>query len=141
MSESRYGVSYWERKMGVPWYRTFFGEPWPSGVCEDGVQVPTPVGKPCAFCDEAIGGDDRGSFIGAEDGPAPMHRECSLRSVRGGIGHLTDHAYWCGQKHDPDGGLSRRESALRVWNWVIDYGLSVEDRPTLPPSSSSPDVS
>ncbi len=105
------------------WYETFFGPPWPSGICDENTRVDTPVGERCAFCSEPIAEDDQGSFVGTGSGPAPMHRECSLRSAVGGIGHLTNHAYWCGEQGDPDGGLSARQSALMVWNWVADHGL------------------
>ena len=97
-------------------FDSFFGEPWPSGVCEGGRQVETPVGEPCAFCLEPIATDDQGNFVGlASGGLAPVHRECSFRSVIGGIGHHLDHAYWCKQRGDPDGGRTRRQSALEVW--------------------------
>lgn len=50
------------------------------------------------------------------------HRECLLRSVVGGIGHLRDHRYWCEIMNDPDGGMTYRESALQVALWVEKYG-------------------
>jgi hypothetical protein len=50
--------------------------------------------------------------------PRHQHAACALRSLLGGIGHLADHAYWCGERGDPDAGLSYRESALRVAEWV-----------------------
>jgi hypothetical protein len=108
----------------------FFGEPWPSGVCEDdGVQVETPIGQECELCEEQIAEGDQGSFMGGwrwgTGEPAervgvksPVHRECSLRAVLGGIGHLTDHVGWCTELHDPDGGMSYRQSAIAVWAWV-----------------------
>lgn len=43
------------------------------------------------------------------------HQECGLRDVLGGIGHHEDHSYWCENVGDPDGGRTRRESALEVW--------------------------
>jgi hypothetical protein len=46
------------------------------------------------------------------------HRCCMLRNVLGGIGHLTDHAHWCVQEGDCDGGLTYFCSALAVWGWV-----------------------
>jgi hypothetical protein len=107
-----------------PW-GTYFGEPWPSGVCEDSLQVATPVGTPCVMCEEPIQDGDRGTFIGViapvtNGHPAygPVHRECSLRAVLGGIGHLENHHYWCKERRDPDGGRSYRVSALLVWDWV-----------------------
>jgi hypothetical protein len=101
----------------------YFGAAWPSGVCDDGVQVPTPVGEFCAFCSEAIEPEHQGSFIGAYETPPylqPVHRECSLRSVLGGIGHHRDHAVWCIIEGDPDAGMSYRESSLAVWDWVVE---------------------
>lgn len=93
----------------------YFGEPWPSGICDDGTRIPTPVGKECLLCETLIDGRDRGTFMGGPEGPAPVHRECSFRSVMGGIGHWQDHYYWCIQHGDPDGGETYRESALKVW--------------------------
>lgn len=69
----------------------------------------------CIFCDPD-------PPIGVYPGRAP-HPECGLRSAVGGIGHLTNHAYWCGQMHDPDAGLSPRESARQVWAWIQDNGV------------------
>jgi hypothetical protein len=109
-------------------FGAFFGHPWPSGICDEGTQVATPVGERCAMCDELVEEGHQGSFIGTENGLAPVHKECSLRSVMGGIGHLTDHAHWCGEMHDPDGGHSYRHSALLVWQWVAQHGFPLGDR-------------
>lgn len=51
------------------------------------------------------------------------HRSCLLRVVLGGIGHLEDHAYWCRQVGDPDGGRSRRQSGIEVAAWVEEHGV------------------
>lgn len=118
-------------------FGTFFGEPWPSGVCDEGTQVPTPVGETCELCSEPIEENDQGTFIGAlrgEEGNlvgilAPVHRECSLRSVIGGIGHLQNHMRWCIGANDPDGGYSYRASSLRVWRWVAQYGFPTTPEP------------
>jgi hypothetical protein len=96
----------------------YFGVPWPSGVCDDGRQVPTPTDAQCFMCQTPIEEHHQGSFIHAATGLEPVHKECSLRSVLGGIGHLTDHSYWCTRMHDPDGAKTYRESALAVWAWV-----------------------
>lgn len=105
----------------------FFGEPWPSGVCDDGEQVPTPVGQNCFDCAEPIVDGDRGTFIfttfGYRATPLPVHRECQFREVMGGYGHHINHDLWCIEKHDPDGGLTRRESALMVWALAERGGL------------------
>jgi len=46
------------------------------------------------------------------------HRECLLREVMGGIGHLEDHDFWCLGVGDPDGGRTYRQSALEVAEWA-----------------------
>lgn len=51
------------------------------------------------------------------------HRECLLREVTGGIGHLIAHDYWCNVRADPDAGLTRRQSALLVDLYVALVGL------------------
>jgi hypothetical protein len=53
----------------------------------------------------------------------PMHRECSLREVIGGIGHLIAHEYWCRQHHDPDAGLTYRQSAMLTDLYVHLVGV------------------
>lgn len=94
----------------------YFGEPWPSGICDEGRQVPTPVGFECVLCDEAIQEGDRGSFLGTPAGYRPVHRECSLRSVRGGIEHLTAGPHKVGTCYIGST-LTYRQSALQAWEW------------------------
>ena len=53
----------------------------------------------------------------------PMHRECGLREVVGGIGHLIAHDYWCLQRHDPNAGLTYRQSAMMVEALVTIVGI------------------
>jgi hypothetical protein len=106
----------------------YFGESWPSGVCEEGTWVPTPVGELCILCGTDIEDSDQGSFMGRiQGGLGPVHRECSLRSVLGGIGHFQDHVRWCLERRDPDGGLSYRASALAVWDWAQRHNHSGVD--------------
>lgn len=52
-----------------------------------------------------------------------MHRECSLRNVMGGIGHLIAHDHWCVQRNDPDAGLTYHQSALLVDAFVAVVGV------------------
>lgn len=79
----------------------------------------------CPLCWEPVSpGDARyGQRIGGLAGNRIAHRECLLRTVIGGIGHLTDHAYWCTERHDPDGGRTYRQSALEVDEWINQHGL------------------
>lgn len=65
----------------------------------------------CDLCHEPITEDDYRAPVR----PLVAHAECSLRSVAGGIGHHLNHEYWCLQMHDPDAGLTYRESARRIW--------------------------
>jgi hypothetical protein len=100
----------------------YFGPAWPSGICETGHQVPTPTGVPCLECLEAIAPGDRGSFIGSEHGPAPIHAECQLRAVIGGIEHLTAGPHPVGSCYEGSA-LTRRASALAAWEWVAEHGF------------------
>ena len=66
----------------------------------------------CVYCDETIEDHDAWSPLNAVQ---YGHYECGLREVMGGIGHHIAHEYWCGQpRHDPDAGLTRRQSAKLV---------------------------
>ncbi len=68
----------------------------------------------CVWCEEPLNGAVGAVPINTMEGERWQHRECALRSVLGGIGHQIAHEYWCLQRNDPDGGLSRRQSALMV---------------------------
>jgi hypothetical protein len=113
----------------------WFGEPWPSAelpspVCSNPAdRVQTPVGESCLHCGEEIASGDRGVVIPYVDwdvGPvtrtSPVHIECHLRSVLGGPGHLLGLCSCGGGGCDPDMGMTPREAALRVWDWVQDEG-------------------
>jgi hypothetical protein len=75
-------------------------------------------GDVCVLCAEPIGPDDDAHPCA----PGRAHRECLLRAVVGGIGHLEDHPYWCTQMQDPDGGRTYRQSAVEVDAWVYAHG-------------------
>ena len=77
------------------------------------------------------------------------HPECGLRLAVGGIGHLTNHDYWCCVAADPDMGLTWRESSVLVAAWVREHGIHAavaigpdcdtdSDVPALP--SSTPEL-
>lgn len=81
----------------------------------------------CPLCNEEITSDEETSpikvaFIDGTLAAAQMHRECALRNVIGGIGHLTDHYLWCTVNKDPDGGMTYRASAILVDKWVRERG-------------------
>lgn len=73
-----------------------------------------PDPETCAFC---------APQAGATFNPQEQHRECAMRAALGGIGHLTNHDFWCVVVGDPDAHLGYRESAMLVWQWVSEYGL------------------
>ena len=81
----------------------------------------------CPLCDTEVKPHEvaEGQTVSTEQGPLRAHRECLLRSVLGGIGHLTDHHYWCYERNDPNAGLSYRHSALLVDQWVQVHGMPV----------------
>lgn len=83
----------------------------------------------CPLCQERVDPDLDNVPIGTEHGVRAAHRECMLRTVMGGIGHLTNHAYWCSMMHDPDMGMSRRESAVMVDHWVRNNGVEAATDP------------
>jgi hypothetical protein len=61
-----------------------------------------------------------GSYVFVEGEARATHLECGLREVIGGIGHLTNHEYWCQAMGDPDAGLTYRESAKQAWAYWLD---------------------
>lgn len=80
-------------------------------MCEEPFQIGDPL-VPVGTLTEAAG------FVARM-----AHVECMMRTVLGGIGHLENHAYWCGIKEDCDAGLTFRESALKVKAWVDEHGI------------------
>lgn len=93
-----------------------FGE-WDAPITEDGVPIAVPVDRICMNCRERFQPGDNGAIM--PNGFA-QHRECGLRSVMGGIGHLVDHAHYCRSDHGPDAGFSYRQSALLVWQTICE---------------------
>lgn len=59
----------------------------------------------CKLCKTPMGSEE------SVNSQEPMHWECVLRAVMGGIGHLLDHEHFCLSKNDPDAGLDYRTSA------------------------------
>lgn len=112
----------------------WWGEPWPSEhlrapVCEDdALRVPVPVGEPCLWCEEAIKSGDRGEETAFVDRMSVLrigqfHIECAMRQALGGPAHLLGCCLCCGGDQDPDLGMSPREAALWVWEWVQENGV------------------
>lgn len=73
----------------------------------------------CTWCNEPILiGEARADVVGMD-----AHRECALRSVVGGIGHLIDHEHFCHGEKGPDAGLDYRTSALLVDVFIHRKGV------------------
>lgn len=99
-----------------------FGE-WDAPMTDDAEWLDeVPPGLTCMTCREPIRQGENGAIM--PTGFA-THRECSLRGAMGGIGHLVDHARFCGK--DPDAGLSTRTSALLVWRWFHGERFTPQD--------------
>jgi hypothetical protein len=97
----------------------------PCGKCKDDHdQHPiVPPFDSCVYCEEPLLGNVAPGVIGTPEGIRHGHIECSLREVLGGIGHLIAHDYWCTERHDPDAGLTYRQSALLVDAFVRAVGV------------------
>jgi hypothetical protein len=74
----------------------------------------------CVMCDELIEEWDAWAPLNSQQ---YAHHECSLRMALGGIGHQIAHEYWCQQMHDPDAGLTYRQSAKMVRALVDVLGI------------------
>jgi len=61
----------------------YFGEPWDAPVCNEGEQVPTPVGSQCEQCHKAIEDGDRGLMLVmySEERDFPVHLSCLFNSI------------------------------------------------------------
>jgi hypothetical protein len=100
----------------------WFGKPGGAPYERDCPHVPTPVGQACAWCDEPIAADDDGVLIphvsAEKTVPRPMHYECQLRSILGGVNHLRGRCTCCGGSEPPDPPeLTRREAAKAAAGW------------------------
>ena len=87
--------------------------------------VSTPVGEPCAYCEEAIEMGDRGVTVPHIDERGvvekPYHFECHMRLVIGSVGHLRRRCS-CngGDEGDPPGMTLRQaaRAAFHLWQAI-----------------------
>lgn len=96
----------------MKWFGKAYGAPYES----DGPQVQTPWTSKCRRCGERIGIDDSGVY---ETGPLrwenPVHYECFLRGIVGGLNHQLGRCTCCGGDQPPDPPeLTRREAARKA---------------------------
>jgi hypothetical protein len=88
----------------------WFGPFWNVGP---DLKVPTPVGVPCADCDEKIVEGDAGIIM---VGGTVEHRECFVRGVMGSVGHQRRECSCFGGigNGDPPG-MTRREASKAAY--------------------------
>jgi len=91
----------------------WFGKPGGAAFEADTPHVETPVGEACARCDEPIeAGDDGVLMWHIGGGYRPLHYECQLRQIVGGLNHQMGRCYCCGGDQPPDPpGSTKREAA------------------------------
>lgn len=83
-------------------------------------RVPTPVGKPCMYCQEVIVEGDLGiQFLTGY----VQHRECGFRAVIGSVAHLEGRcSCFVDESHEGDPeGMTLREGALAAWQWAVEH--------------------
>lgn len=118
----------------------WFGQPWWSYICygENGelledMRKPFPAGESCLHCgevfDQAAGDSGQAMPCLTADGTVirHAHRECSLRSVVGSLAHLERRCRCHGGSTETPG-LTKREEAVRVWEWVKRHGAAAAAR-------------
>lgn len=119
----------------------WFGEPWWSYICygEDGqlltdMRKPFPAGESCLHCgevfDQAAGDSGQAMPCILAAGRSEIrhaHKECSLRSVIGSLAHLEGRCHCYGGSNETPG-LTAREEAVRVWEWVQVHGAAAAAR-------------
>lgn len=92
---------------------TYFGKNHGAPMYELSHQTPTPVGKPCIYCEETILQDEDGF---TDSGGNVFHRECFLRMLSGSVAHMS---YTCScygaerftTRGCDEEGMTRREGA------------------------------
>jgi hypothetical protein len=98
----------------------WFGSTWGAPVNEESTHVSTPVGIPCAHCDEPIAEGDQGYLIPAfrtasEMEILPWHFECHMREVVGSVGHLQKKCHCFGGTESDPPGMTKRQAAAAAW--------------------------
>lgn len=91
----------------------YFGERWDAPAFDyNAEKVLTPVGGFCLHCEERIEYGDSGTFV---NGFSPVHIECWLRMMLGGVNHLLGTCSCAGGDQQPDPEhISRRDAARMV---------------------------
>lgn len=91
-----------------------------SPICNDPevAHVPTPVGRPCLWCDEPIEAGERGYFYSGTEPPA-IHYACFVRQIIGSVAHQQRRCTCFGGHEEDPPGISKRQAArlaLLMWD-------------------------
>lgn len=100
-----------------------FGE-WDAPITDDAEWIDVPTDFECVHCSQRFREGDNGAMMPMG---YPEHRECGFRATQGGIGHMVDHARYCGGELGPDAGLTRRQSSWLVWRLVVERHTVAEE--------------
>lgn len=103
----------------------WFGTPF-NPVCTPEMEVPTPVGRKCAWCEESIDADESGAAFPSLDAHGRCsyviyHSECMFRHLAGSVGHLQQRCSCYGQEDTSELGLSLREAAIETWKYYCEH--------------------
>jgi hypothetical protein len=114
----------------------WFGTPWMSYVCYDThgrllteVRKQVPVGELCVHCEEKIAEDDSGKATPYVRGDGTtetrhVHKECLMRMAVGSMAHLLKRcSCFGGEAPEDQTGMTLRQEALAVWEWVEEHGI------------------
>jgi hypothetical protein len=110
MSEPKYG---------------WFGKTWGAPACTPEDHRETPVGSACMWCREPIEAGDQGTLdmLGQ-----PMHIECTIRSVVGGVNHIAGRCKCCGGTEEPDPPELTVRRAARLAMYVHELKRRMGDK-------------
>jgi hypothetical protein len=117
----------------MQWFGEAWPRPdWPAPVCENANEhVKTPIGQRCFACEEQIADGDNGvvmPYIGTDASGGhfatvrPCHKECWIRSTVGSLAHLNGRCS-CHGGDEPDSGMTYRQEAIAVYDWVSRRGV------------------
>lgn len=97
----------------------WFGKP-QNALCRPQLEIPTPVGAPCIYCEEPIEAEDFGVSIPCfqtrdQVTDEPQHFACFFRNIIGSVAHQKGLCSCRGLEDLSELGMTRREGAIAAW--------------------------
>jgi len=79
-------------------------------------EIEVPIGKPCAWCEEAIIAGDSGTvnWLGQI-----LHTACNYRAIAGSVGHQTRRCHCFGGTEEDPPGLTRQQAAVAAMDFFL----------------------